>query len=502
MILIGFQAFCQLDIRMGKEYKSPKRTAFEGYIGVDSTGAYSLDYEYVSKRKHMLYLNKFDKKTMNLTYTKDISPITEGDDYVEPVEIFNLSNKTYLSARYIKPDKDLKRIAIYPITADGVLEKPILLDTVFSLQEKVNDFRIVVSEKENNIVLITRRPFFRNENTSFNVRKYDSNFKLIWEGVITLPYEAKHFEFKDLAYDGQSKIMVLAKPMDITGMISNQLKKIENNKYHLWVYNHENTSIKEFEISLKEKWITEIKIMYRNHRIFVSGYFSNKRGIALKGFFSIRFDEELNVLGATVKSMSQDDLKKFIKPDEVDERTHLLDFFLREAFVLENGEIVMIGEKYYKEIDQYYDPRTDISSYTDLYNYNSVLVTKISADGEKITNIKIPKYQQTINDNGYFSSISYGIDKNVVWVFFNDNEKNSELGNDISADYRMLRNNRRVVPMYVRIDEQNNVERKPIQLLEDGFVMVPRYSDQLEDGAFYFIRERGRSAKAVRFDPF
>ena len=366
----------------------------------------------------------------------------------------------------------------------------------------MNDFKVLVSEENENMILITRRPFFRNENTSYNVRKYDKHFNLIWADIVNLPYEAKHFEFKDMAYDGIGKIMVLSKPMDITGMLSNKLKKIENNRYNLWVYQHENSSIKEFEISLRDKWITEIRIMYKDKRIYVSGYFSSKRNISLKGFFNIRFDEDLNMLGAVVKSIPQEDLVKFINADEVDSKTHLYDFYLREAFVLNNGEVVMIGEKYFKEINSYYDPRTDISSYTDVYNYNSVLVTKISADGKSITNIKIPKYQATINDNGYYSSIAYGIDQNNIWLFFNDNHKNADLGNDLNAEYKILYNNRKVIPMYVKIDSTNKVERKAMNIEDDGFLLVPRYSDQLEDNAFYFIRERGRSAKVMRFNPF
>ena len=80
--------------------------------------------------------------------------------------------------------------------------------------------------------------------------------------------------------------------------------------------------------------------------------------------------------------------------------------------------------------------------------------------------------------------------------------KNMDLGNELGANYKVLYNNRRVVPMYVRIDEQNNVQRKALNLAEDGFILVPRYSDQLEDDAFYFIRERGRGANVLRFNPF
>jgi hypothetical protein len=489
-------------LTMGKEYKSEKRTAFEGFIGSDSIGIYSLDYEYISKKKSILYLNKYDRKSLNLIYTKNISPVVPKDHYIEPVEIFNLENKIYLAVKYIMPEEELKRIAIYPISSDGNVEAPIMLDTVFNLQEKVNDFRITVSEENRNLILITRRPFFKSQNTSYFVRKYDKNFKLVWEDVVVLPYEAKNFEFKDLAYDGNDKIMVLSKRMDVTGMITNKLKKIENNKYNLWVFKHETNSINEFEISLQDKWITDIRIMYKNEKIFVTGYYSNKRNISLKGIFNIRFDEDLNMLGAMVKSISEEDMMKFIRKDQVDTKTHLNDFYLREAYVLDNEEIVLIGEKYYKEIDSYYDPRTDISSYTDVYNYNSVLITKIDAQGKGIKNIKLPKYQSTINDNGYYSSVSYGTYGNSVWVFFNDSEKNALLGNDIEADYKVVYNNRRVVPMYVKIDSSNVVQRKPLNILEDGFLMVPRYSDQLEDGSFYFIRERGRGAKVVRFKPF
>lgn len=500
--LWAFLTFSQDTLNLGAEYKSVKRTAFEGFVGMDSTGVYSLDYEYVSKKKSNLFLNKYDRTSLSLLYTKDITPKPEKDHYIQPVEIFNLNSKVFLAAKYIMPEEEIKRIAIYPIAPDGSLEEVVLLDTIFHSQEKVNDFRIVASEKHQSFVLITRRPFFRNEQTGYNLKKYDANFNLIWEDQVNLPYEAKNFEFKDLSFDGKDKIMVLSKRMDVTGMISNKLKKLENNKYNLWVYRHDTENLNEFEISLKDKWIIDVRIVHKNDKIFVAGYFSEKRTVSLKGYFAITFDEELNMLNATVKSISKEDITKFIKADEVDEKTHLQDFYLRQAYVLDNEEIVMIGEKYYKEIDQYYDPRTDISNYTDIYNYNSVLVSKINPKEKKILNIKIPKYQSTINDNGYFSSIAYGVVGNNVWVFFNDARKNMDLGNDLSANYKTLYNNRRVAPMYVRIDDQNNVIRKPMNIAEDGFILVPRYSDQLEDDTFYFIRERGRGAKVVRFNPF
>ncbi|MEZ4937137.1 MAG: hypothetical protein R2799_06040 [Crocinitomicaceae bacterium] len=499
---LGFSLVAQDTIRVGKEYKSVKRTAFEGFIGLDSSGFYSLDYEFISKRKSGLFLNKYDVHSMDLLFTKDITPQLEGDHYFEPVEIFNLNQKIFLAAIYVMPEEDVRRIAIYPISPEGKVEKPVLLDTIFSSQEKVNDFRVVVSEQHQNFVLITRKPFFRSHVTGYNLRKYDGAFNLIWEDEVNFPYEAKNFEFKDISFDGKEKVMVLSKRMDVTGMISNKMKKIENNKFNLWVYRHDTKKLNEFEISLQEKWIIDIRIIYKKEKIFVTGYFSEKRGVMLKGYFAITFDEELNMLNASVQSLPQEDLKKFIKPDQVDEKTHLEDFYLREAFVLENEEIVLIGEKYYKEIDTYFDPRTNISSYTDIYNYNSVLISKIDPAKKNVVNIKIPKYQSTINDNGYYSSIAYGVVGNNVWVFFNDTEKNLDLGNDLSADYKTLFNNRRVVPVYVRIDADNQVERKSMNIPDDGFILVPRYSDQLEDDNFYFIRERGRSANVVRFKPF
>ncbi len=499
---VSLGLFSQDTLTIGKDYKSVKRTAFEGFIGKDSSGVYSLDYEYISKKKSNLFLNKYHPETLDLIYTKNVSPQPEGEHYIEPVEIFNLNEKIFLAAKYIMPEEDIKRVAIYPIDPNGKLEQPMLLDTIFNRQEKINDFRIVASEENQSFVLITRRPFFRNAVTGYNLRKYDGRFNLIWEDVVNFPYEAQNFEFKDLAFDGKEKIMVLSKRMDVTGMISNKLRKIENNKYNLWVYRHDTQSLNEFEISLQNKWIIDVKIVHKNQKVFVAGYFSEKRSVSLKGYFAITLDEELNMLNASVKSISKEDLAKFIRADQVDEKTHLYDFYLRESFVLDNEEIVLIGEKYYKEIDQYYDPRTDISSYTDIYNYNSVLVSKIDPKTKSITNIKLPKYQSTINDNGYYSSIAYGIVGNDVWVFFNDSQKNADLGNDLNATYKTLFNNRKVEPMFVKIDASNKVTRKSMKIAEDGFILVPRYSDQLEDKSFYFIRERGRSAKVVRFNPF
>lgn len=498
----GISVFAQEPIQVGKEYKSERRTAFEGFIGKDSTGFYSLDYSYISKKKSNLYLNKYDNNSLDLIFTKEITPQPKEDHYIEPIEIFNLNKKIFLAAKYIIPENDIKRVAIYPISHAGEVGEPLLLDTIFNTQEKINDFRIIVSEEHQNFVLITRRPFFRNRVTGYNLRKYDGHFKLIWEDVVNFPYEAKNFEFKDISFDGINKVMVLSKRMDVTGMISNKLKKIENNKYNLWVYKHDSKELNEFEISLQDKWIIDVRIIHKNRKVFVAGYFSERRGVMLKGYFAITFDEELNMLNATVKSLPKEDVAKFIKPDEVDERTHLENFYLKEAFVLENEEIVLIGEKYYKEIDSYYDPRTDISSYTDIYNYNSVLVSKVNPETKEIFNMKIPKYQSTINDNGYYSSIAFGVLKNTVWIFFNDSQKNVSLGNDLTAEYKTLFNNRKVIPVYVRIDGNNQIERKPLNILDDGYLLVPKYSDQLEDGNVYFIRERGRSANVARFKPF
>ena len=181
----------------------------------------------------------------------------------------------------------------------------------------------------------------------------------------------------------------------------------------------------------------------------------------------------------------------------VSSRGDLDDMFLRDLVMLSDGSFYLIGETYYKYVDRSYDPRTNITTTTDHFNFNSIIVSHFNASGELQWHEHIPKFQNTTNDYGYYSSFSWMTLKDQLVLFYNDNEKNLELSVTDYFNHKDIFNNRRHAQTYVVINKDGIVKRSKLNAAKTNYLLYPRQSLALNNHTMYLMSEYDRHSKVI-----
>jgi hypothetical protein len=96
-----------------------------------------------------------------------------------------------------------------------------------------------------------------------------------------------------------------------------------------------------------------------------------------------------------LKPLDKNVLAKFIEEKDREKTKELEDYKLNHIAVLNNSSYFLLGERYYKYIERNYDPRTNITTTTEHYNYNSIIVSYFDSLGNNIWTDRIPKYQNS-----------------------------------------------------------------------------------------------------------
>lgn len=122
------------------------------------------------------------------------------------------------------------------------------------------------------------------------------------------------------------------------------------------------------------------------------------------------------------------------------------------------------------------------------YNFNDLLIIKLSKEGQVSWVKKIPKKQRTLNDKGKYSSISAIPSFKDNYLIYNDNGKNFSKNNKI----RTFKGLQSVIAL-TRIDESGNTESYPIAINEEqGVLFQPALTSQFGKDKKIIYGEKGK----------
>lgn len=161
---------------------------------------------------------------------------------------------------------------------------------------------------------------------------------------------------------------------------------------------------------------------------------------------------------------SEKDWKKQQKREErgVSEEPQLFNYDMREAVVLEDGSVIGTMEQYYVQIRSYADMQSGQSSSTYYYYYNDIIVYRIDKNGDFQWIQKIPKFQVSSNDAGFYSSYESYLEEGKIHFIFNDDTRNYDTlgryaikGSDVyAASYGRKNNTVALVSMDLETGDQ------------------------------------------------
>lgn len=488
------------DVNLGEEFTSSAKIQFQGFIGEANESVYGVESQFNGAKLKDLYLSKYDKKSLKPIFSKGIIPAETVQFTFSPKEIFTLKDTAYLIC--IATDKSTKErlISVNPVSSDGELGKMYFLGSIPIQSATHEDFSVVIDQEEKRFLVVRYFSYEMNQHQKIELTTYNTDLSTNWKDTIDFPDINNDFLFDRYQYDGEDKVLFLAKAAGGINAVSQSKNLLENNTYFLFSFEHSSKQLKEIELKLKEKWIRAITFEFGEKDIVVGGYFSNNSALQIDGVFSIMLNNQFEISHATIQSFLPDDLKPFYPRSKAQNETSLNDFVLKEILQLPSGYFAIVGEQFYKEMRPSYDPRMNISTSSDLYNYNNIIVSLYDPEGKLVKHICVPKYQATTNDNGYYSSFIAAKSEDHFFFFFNDTKRNEVLKNEDYLAFKMMDNYRNNAIFLVDIDTNAVVNRKIVIEDTEDNMFVPQLSEQLLDGICYLFSQNGNNYRMATVD--
>lgn len=477
----------------GGAYSTARKENFNGFIGENSTTVFTVDYLYVSRKKQELIIRKFYKQDLMLVDSKNIYENPPDGFYGEPLEVFYSSDTIYMFANlYDEQSKNLF-ITLDLFDVNGVKISSAVLDTL----PDDETLHIHQAKNERGFLLVKSNRFSNLTEQELGIVAIDKSGSVLFRQTIKSPMALQNLNIEKMAWTPEGSVFVLCNYNfnPSTASVYDDREMI-NNKYALWSYNPAKKFLKEFDIRMKGKWINGIEMqLNKKNDLVIAGYFNESRYHTICGVFSLIVDQDLSILESTFEKFDQEVIAKFLASKELEKNKELEDYTLNGLAMLADGSYFLLGERYYKYIERNYDPRTNITTTIEHFNYNSIIVSYFNPDGKHQWTDRIPKYQNSTNDFGYFSSYTYLNTGSDLFIFFNDSDKNNELALNDYFNYKGLFNNRRFQITSVQVDTSGVVSRKPLVGVDNSFILRARQSNQISRQTMYLMTEVGREAK-------
>ena len=509
-LLFSISSFAQnVTAKWGPIQKSPGSRDIEGVIGRDKSGFYVAEVKYSGRIK--VFIKKFGNDNTEI-YTKEINAETANGGKIQIEDIIMIENQMLLFTSYYDKKDDKNYAFVSRLNAEGNVEgATVQIDEIAARKKKnAGSFHFYRSADSSKILIYHNEPWDKDKDADkkFFIKVMDKNLNVLWSKKCVVPYKDKDFVISDYTLSNDNKVYMLAKIQE-----GKREKKdgMPNYRYTILGFTADANNVKpddndeddgsdaeEYVISLSEKFISAISFQLdKANNLICAGFYSENNSSEAAGIFFLKIDSKSkSVLLKNVKPFSKDVLRMFMSDRKINRGNELYGYQLRNLIPKKSGGSYLVAEQYEFYISSYTDSR-GITHSTAHYIYNDIVVVNLVESGEIAWVCRIPKFQQTINDGGYYSSFaSLVLEKDEKLCFiYNDNQKN--LNEKDFNKIRPMGNLKKTIVNIVIVDNQGNYEKAALlNNKEDKVVIRPKM--YLQSSANELILY-GRRGKKYRF---
>jgi len=152
----------------------------------------------------------------------------------------------------------------------------------------------------------------------------------------------------------------------------------------------------------------------------------------------------------------------------------------------------LIGEEYFKEIEEPNDGRMTTTNFTEIFHYVNISVYWFDSIGMIKGVYIIPKNQISINDQGVYSSYTLAKNKKDLFFFYNDNPKNLSGQNPTADNPKPISGFRKIYLKSVQINNKGVTKNKIVFSSSRKAHIRPKKGSQMPDGITYFLVQKNR----------
>jgi hypothetical protein len=413
------------------------------------------------KTYSILALNKEDfisvnfKKTFvfssdRIRYYSQLTPISEGKILtsignqrakIVHIDVLNETPVVFLS--YYSQGKNILFLQKYSkmcVPLGPAVE--LLSYTLPKTWGSKGDFKVLFSENKDFFCAEYNVPGQTNTNEHLGYKIFKKDLTPVLNGNYTVPYS------KEIAFIDKRLLTDKGDYFITTKIFSENTNRSfffgdQSNLDRIICHQIVNDSTYPFTLPLSDQRIFDLKIDTDNSNLLtISALTGNKdkNDNGIKGVYHATIEIQTKKIISQGKSefdisfITQDWTERAKKralerAEKGKGAPELYDYELREMYPLKDGSIIGVLEQFFVQNLTYSDPRTGMIYTRYVYNYDDLITFKIAPDNTFKWIKKIPKIQTSVNDHGYYSSISTIKGDSTLQLFFNDDVSNySETG--------------------------------------------------------------------------
>ena len=501
VLLIDGFAYGQMKIHEGEFIPQINKGTHQGFVMSDSNYVYSIDFFNNNFRNEQKLIAKvYDKKSLEFQNSFEIAPEKKVGREIELVQIFSIQHSMVLvMVENSKDQPKTKRILLQLIRPDGSREEPIIADTLPSQQNVNEDFNIVVDKNETGFVICTNYPVSIDDNQKLKITAFFPDLSQKWSKTLVFPNKEKQYIFTDWHYDGSTKVFFLSRHIIDMYQVDMELSTLNQNTYFLWGYDYLQDKLKEIELSLNQRFIHKITIEQDNNRWLVAGIFANNKSFHSDGIFNLILDSAWGVVSHKIHNFTLEESRNYAQfSDSKKTRKGIDEIEIEKIIGLKNGEFVLVGEEFYKEIEEPNDGRMSNSNFTEVFHYQNIWLFWFEENGVLKGIYTIPKNQISTNDKGEYSSFALANDEDHIYFFYNDHPKNLSTDRPYGLNPRPLSNFRKMYLRGVQINSKGVVRNEVVYPSSRRVRIKPKTGAQMFDNSVYFLAQKRRENSLLR----
>lgn len=476
----------EIQIEWGPEYKHASKLRTLDVVGTTNNNLYVLKHNDRTFDSGFWELERYDL-SMQLVHVFPLKlPTVDGKKItLDKVLIFNQNVVVFASVF----NSEHTTLELYSLTfKNDSLSNPVFRMQVEDVSKKrLGKFNYKKSENDS-LLVISHVPNVNrgDEETRLAFRVFDVEFELLWGKDFDLKQE-NLASLTNLLLDNTGNIYVLSDNKNDKGKEENAGKI----NHVLYAYYFKENKLKQFELDLADKEITDVSFnILPNGNLVVGGFYSNTENFSIAGSFCLVIDYLTRKrTSSSLVPFSKEFLSQYLSHKKIEKGKELENYYFDHFVINEDGSSFLVAEQYYFYQTEDWDYRSNIVIVTDNYYFNDIIIVYISPEGQIENTIAVPKRQHTINDNGRYSSYLLYAEGNSISLLFNENNKN--LDDNATKQYTMGNANRAHAVEVVVTPEGTVKKHTLFSAKEAKAVLHPSLSEQLANQLILY-RSRGK----------
>jgi hypothetical protein len=431
------------------------------------------------------FIQRLDNMTMLPQFNRQVQLETsKGDKTLEYQVLERVGNKPVLFASYFNKNRD--RIELFGRSynlegePDGKEKK--IAEFNASRKSQLEGLNFVHSADSTRMLAFFSERWDKYEREKIQFILFDSDLQTSLNRSIEFPYTGSKFSIHNAAIDHQGRIYLLVR---VEAERKGNWKKTEPvYTYSLVTFNSDTGLVEDYEIQLADRKIVDIQfIPEKNGIISCAGFYAGLDAPQAEGVFLLKIDRNKSAITEKILSPFESSFtSRFNNGRKSRLNASLPDFKLDHFIQFGDSGYVLVAEQFMIDEICFQDFRTGMITCNYIYHYNNIVVIKLNLEGNVVWTADIPKFQETSNDGGKFSSYTFAASPRNISFIFNDHPSNTQI--DDERKIAVMNNIQRAVPVVVSMNERGNYSRMAMgSEKRNKFFMVPAYGCQISQAS-------------------